>query len=200
MSEENKQAATEEADAQAKTGAEETGAQDKKDDLDTLLAEYEEGTGPSTEQKQAEKTDPNVERLERLERTLNERDYRDDMKLVVGSVRGEFTPDEVDDEFIDTWVNAEAKKDPRVAQAWMKRHDDPQKFQRVVAGLSRKFAEKHAKIRQRDEDATADRESVAHAVRGASNKAPEGKAPDYTGQSDNEFRKSVEEKYGFTPL
>lgn len=93
---------------------------------------------------------------------------------------------------MDAWVNAQAKKDTRIANAWMKRHEDPAKFKRVVQGLRDKFAEKHARLRNVDDNATADRMALAHAVRGASSKAPEGKAPDYSKMNDREFQEVLE--------
>jgi hypothetical protein len=191
MSEENQQPVADKTDDQAKPDAEGNGAQDtttQVDDLDAALNEFNEATGSSTEQKTTEKPDPEKDRLERLERSLAEREYREDMTKVVTSIRGDFAPDEVDDEFIDTWVNAEAKKDPRVANAWVKRHADPKGFERVLNGLSRKFAEKHAKLRKQDDAATADKEAVANYVRGSSKSAPEKPVPNLGKMTDAELQ------------
>lgn len=201
MSEDKEQAVTEETDVQPAAVTEESGAQEQKkeDDLDTLLAEFEQETGKSTEQTDTKTDDDTAERIKRLERQLSERDYRTDIEKTITAIRGDLNEEQFDSAFMDAWLNAKAKEDDRVAKAWMRRHDEPKKFARVVEGLGREFSKKYGKLSGRDEDATSDREAVAQAVRSHGNKAPEGTAPDYSRVSDQEFSKSVREKYGFTP-
>jgi hypothetical protein len=208
MSEEvTTQTATENANDPAKPGSEATNGApaDTNDDLETALNEYdaanEGSSNGQTQTKPADETaDDTKKRLERLERQDAERVYRADLESAVGSIRGEFTAEEVDNEFIETWLDARAKKDPRVAQAWMKRHDDPAKYKRVLNGLKNEFAQKHARLRNVDRETTETTVVVADAVRRASNKAPEGKAPDFTKLSDAEYREKVRKEYGFNPL
>jgi hypothetical protein len=189
MSEDNQQPVADKPDGQAKPDAEGNGAPaETKDDLESALAEYEANSGTSTEQKPTVTTDPKVDRIERLERSLADREYRDDMRGVITTVRGDFAPDTFSDEFMDLWVNAEAKKDPRVANAWVKRHDDPKGFERVSNGLKRKFAEQFAHARKQDETATADREAVANFVRGSNRSAPEKTAPNLSKMTDAELQ------------
>jgi hypothetical protein len=204
MSEDTKQPATTDADATAKPETEDKGAPDQTDDFDKALAEYGEvETKPSSEQpkpkSEAKADDETLTRLKRLEQEQAERVYREDLGHVIKGVRGDFATDEVDDEFIETWINAQAKRDIRLANAWAKRHDDPSGFKRVVKGLAQKFAEKHSKLRKQDQDATDTREAVADAVRRGSGKPPEGKAPDFKDTSNAEFREKVKKEYGYTP-
>lgn len=204
MSEERQQAETEQTDAQSEeTVAEESGAQEQKkeDDLDTLLAEYEQETGESTEQQTETKSESGVSReeFEALRQELSHRDYRNDLERTIESVRGDLPQEQFDDSFMDAWINARAKDDPRIANAWVQRHKDPKKFTRVVEGLGKEFAKKYGKFSGMDDNATTDREAVAQAVRGQGNKAPEGSAPDYKDVSDGEFREDVKKRFGFTP-
>ena len=99
---------------------------------------------------------------------------------------------------MEAWLDAQARSDPRLAAAWSQRHANPKQFQKVVTGLSQSFAKKYGKLP--DKQATEDREAVTAAVRGASTRAPEGKAPDYSGKSDAEFREDVRKNYGFNPI
>lgn len=205
MSEDVKQTATDETDSVAKQTDEGTGAQGKDtDDFDKALAEFgETETKASSEQQKpsgAKADDDTLDRLKRLESKEADRIYREDLGKLVTEVRGDFTPDEVDDEFIETWLNANAKKDVRLANAWLKRHDDPAGFKRVAKGLTQKFAEKHARLRARDQDATDTKEVVTHAVQRGTGKPSGGAAPDFSKMTDREFAEAVKKEYGFRPL
>lgn len=193
------------ADGQAKPGTEGTDAR-KADDLETLLAEYTAATKqpepaaskPGTTA-ETPKGDPALaKRLETLEQRDADRQFKADIKPAVDRVRGKIDPTVYDDDDIRDWMDREAQKDPRLAQAWLERHQNPDKFARVLDGLGRKLADRFA--RAPDAAATADRDAVTAAVRGASTKAPEGKAPDYSRLSDREFADKVEKEHGFRPL
>ena len=204
MSEDTKQPATEKPDPAAAPAGEGSGAPEKKDDFEAALNEYEAADGSSSEQQkpktEAKADDETLSRLKRLENEQAERVYREDLGKVIGQVRGDFAADEVDDEFIDSWLNAQAKKDARIAQAWAQRHDDPAKFKRVVKGLTQAFAEKHARLRKQAQDATDTKEVVAHAVQRGQTKPSPGTAPDYSKMNDAEFREAVKKEHGFSPI
>jgi hypothetical protein len=207
MSEEVKDPQTEQNNEPARQGSEGADEGTKKDDIEAALSEYDEGTGGGSSagqqqtQKPAEKpSDEALERIKRLEQQEYERVYRADLGKAINHIRGDFAADEVDDEFIETWLNARAKKDPRVANAWRLRDEDTAKFGRVLNALKQEFAEKHQRLRKADTEATETREVVSEAVRRGSGKAPEGKAPDYSKMSDVEFREAVRKEHGFSPL
>jgi hypothetical protein len=214
MSEEvTTQTATENANDPAKPGSEATNGApaDTNDDLETALNEYDAANeGSSNGQTQTttpagtETAEQRLARLEKQEadrqRSEAERVYKADLASAVASIRGEFTADEVADETIEAWLEGRARNDPRVAQAWMKRGNDTAKYKRVLNALQNEFAQKHARLRNVDRDTTETTVVVADAVRRASNKAPEGKAPDFTKLSDAEYREKVRKEYGFNPL
>lgn len=207
MSEENKseQTAVDQNDDTAKPVSEEKAdAQGVSDDFDKALSEWEASDeGSSSEQQDEKESDDDVKSLlkelkdERKER--QQQQFQSDLKNVVGEIRGDFTTEEVEDDHIDIWLDKQARKDKRVASAWMNRHNDPAKFERTVNALKSKFAKEHDRFRVHDKDTTADREAVADAVRGKSRSAPEGQAPHYENMSDAEFRDSVKKEHGFTP-
>jgi hypothetical protein len=60
--------------------------------------------------------------------------------------------------------------------------------------LGKSFAKKFSKMP--DKQATEDRETVAAAVRGASTRAPEGKAPNFAAMSDNDFQAEKDKLFG----
>lgn len=204
MTEDDKQAVADEPDVQSETVTEETSAQEPKgDDLETLLAEYEKETGTSQPQQATQKQpdDDTAERLKRLEQQLNEREYQSDIGAAINAVRGDLSSDQFDDAFMDAWLNARAKEDPRVATAWLKRHENPNGFKKVLNGLGHQFAQKYGKFSDRDEEATSSREAVAAAVRGQGKPAPDGEAePDFSQMSDTEYREYVKKKFKFSPL
>lgn len=200
------QPATADADATAKPETEAEGApENTKDDFDAALDEFTKTTDkPSSEQQKPKPTaTPDADlkaEVQALRQEQNQRIFREDMNRLVNQVRGEFASDEVDSEFIEAWIEAQARKEPRLAQAWIQRDDDPAKFARVASSLKQKFAEKHGRLRKQDQDATDTREVVTDAVRRGSKPAPAGQAPNYSGMTDAQFREAVKKDHGFTPL
>lgn len=225
MPEEQKQQPVEKkTDVQVPPVTEETVAR-KEDDLEDLLAQYDSGQ-PKTEVAPAAdagsstiKPEPKLEAdtqesviLQKLnamesERTAEreteraadaEKLFKTDMADTVKLVRGDLDADHWDDALVEGWIDAMAKKDDRLATAWAERHQRPQHFEKIVAGLGRKF---HAKFSSfPDKQATEDKEAVTAAVQGASTTAPEKKPTNYNSMSDAAFGKSVREEYGFDPL
>jgi hypothetical protein len=203
MAENDKPTVVTETDTQAKPETEATDAR-TGDELDALLREFETQAKPETTPSKPEtKPDATSEngsqkRLDALEQQLTDWRFQQDIKPVIDKVRGDIDPAIYDDDDVRDWIDRQAKADPRLAQAWLDRHKDPAKFGRVVEGLGKKLSARFSKLP--DKQATEDREAVTAAVRGASNRAPEGKAPSYGGLSDNAFAEQVEKEHGFRPL
>lgn len=201
---EDTQAVVEKPDAQAKPAAEVSNAPDKGDDLDTLLSQYETETAPKPstpdpkpEQKASTAQDPDILEVKAQLAELSNDRFRGDMDKTIAKVRGELDAQFYDDEFVEAYVDSQARKDPRLQKAWQDRRANPKQFDRVITELGRNFSKKYGKLP--DKAATEDRETVAAAVRGASTRAPEGKAPDFSGMSNPEYRKTIEKEYGFDP-
>lgn len=190
MSEEDKQAVVDEADVSATQDTGATSAREE-DDLDKILAEFNEQTRPAEPSKPEptagatnDQTNAAAEVLAARDEIRSER-FQRDMGATIKDVRGDLPTDLYDDDFMTSWIDAQAKKDPRLAQAWVNRNSNPQSFAKVKAGLGREFAKRYGKLP--DKAVTEDREIVTAAVRGASTKAPEGKAPDYAKMSNSEL-------------
>lgn len=178
----------------AQQGTTVEGARNDGNDLDTLLAEFNQQTAPKTEpvppptQQQTAQPDPLVQKL-------YTRFEREDIGRLVKDVKGDL---DEDDDLVEAWVDAQARKDPRLQKAWLEREANPQAFQRISKELGKKFAQRVSK--RPDPQVTEDRNAVAAAVRGAStNRAPETPAPNYSRMSNNEYRNKVREEYGFDP-
>ena len=179
--------------APATPGATEAGAR-TEDDLDTLLAAFDDQGKPSSsasakpepkaEPGNTEKSPPAVAdgALAEVQQFI----FRQDMDKTIKSVRGDLDPEHFDDEFVEAWMDAQARRDPRLSNAWRDRRANPKGFQKVVDGLGRTFAKKYGKMP--DKGATEDRDAVTAAVRGASTRAPEGKAPDLGKMTEGEFQ------------
>jgi hypothetical protein len=201
------QAVVETPDAQAKPATEGANAQDKGDELDALLSQFDaesktEKTEPDSKPGQKSGTDPDpvknlADEVAELRRRETDRQYKQDIRPVIEKLRGDIPTELYDDEDVQDWLDRQAKQDPRITRAWLNRHKDPVTFNKVVDGLGKKLSQRFAKLP--DKSATEDREAVTAAVRGASHKAPEGKAPDYSKSGNHDFKKDVEERFGYTP-
>ena len=134
-----------------------------------------------------------------LQQSITEKQMREDLSKVIGEVRGEFPSDKFDDLFVESWLDAMARRDKEIIRAWDKRNEDPAKFNRLVKGLSKQFAKSNSKFLGYDEKATEDRELVAHAVRGGSKPAPEERMPELGSLPDGEYRQYIRKKFGFDP-
>lgn len=194
MSEETQQAVVDETIGAAQPAPEGTNARDG-DDLDTILKEFEERPAPSTTAQPEKPADtPTTNDVNAANETvlseanfIREQRFKADMEATIKDVRGDLPADLYDDDFLQSWIDTQAKKDPRLATAWVNRNTDPKKFGQVKAALGREFAKRYGKIP--DQVATEDRAAVTAAVRGASTPAPAGKAPDYASMSPSDFEK-----------
>lgn len=199
--ESNPQAVVDETKAPAQPGAAGPDARDEGDDLDKLLAEYGESQkSPPAQPEPKAGTGDLQALLEPIKGELNEyrqHRFRQDMDKTLHSVRGDLDSAYFDDTFVESWIDAEARKNPGLGQAWANRHAEPKKFEKVVDALGRSFAKKYGTLP--DRSATADRAAVTAAVRGASTKVPEVRPPDFTGMNNNEYREEHKKLYGYYP-
>lgn len=190
-----------------------------RDDLDDLLADYasqspakpDAAPGPAPEPEKPERlTEPSqvpdnseltTEALHLLrEHHARERIARDnkDADLAVAHVRGdaaEFSPS-----MVRGWLQEQAANDPKVAEAWAQRYENPQAYAQTVERLGRKFHAEHVLIGRVDPAATADRAIVAASVRGAGTPPPAETDGAYRARvarmSDAEFQRLREEAIG----
>ena len=195
------QAVVDEAKVTAEPVTAATNAREDGDDLDKLLSEFDSAAPetPKPEPK-AEGADDLKVVAEQLKGWMGEQQraqFKQDMDKTMKSVRGDLDPEFFDDSFVKAWIDVEATNDPRLSKAWVNRHSNPKQFERVVDLLGRKFSKKYGKLP--DKGATEDREAVTAAVRGASTKAPEGKAPDFAGMNNAEYREAHKKEYGYYP-
>lgn len=200
MSEDNQQAVVDETNGAAQPAPEGTNARDG-DELDNILKEFEERPAASTTAQpekpaaspQNEVQNASAEVLAARDEIRSER-FNRDMNVTIGKVRGDLPSDLYDDDIVRSWINAQADKDPRLAQAWANRDKNPQKFEQVVNALGRDFAKRYGKVP--DKGATEDREAVTAAVRGASTSAPPAKAPNYATMTPGEFQAEKDRMFG----
>lgn len=186
----------------AEPGVAADGARTDGDDLDKLLSEFDSGTTrPAPEPAKPEQmgaADPDFKAAK--DEVLTARDeirqerFKKDMQATVAEVRGDMPADFFDDRFVQAWIDTRAQDDPRLSQAWVNRHSNPQQFKRVVSALGKEFSKKYGKLP--DKQATEDRDAVTAAVRGASTRAPEGKAPDMSRMSPQEFQAEKDRLFG----
>ena len=202
MAENQEQPVVDDAEVQAKPEAEVQNAQtEAPDELDKLLQQYAEESKPEATTQPEQTGDANdhlLQRIDALESDLTRFKSGADMQDTIKAIRGELDEEVFDDDLIEGWLDKQAQKDPRLTRAWANRHNDPKAFDKVKASLGQAFSQKFANMPNKE--ATEDREAVAAAVRGTSTKTPEGKAPDYSGDSDQSFAEKVEKQFGFRPI
>lgn len=176
---------------------------DDGDDLDTLLASFDDQTKPKPKSGSDAATTPAREQpagtvthepQQTTDPVAREYIFRQDMDKTIKNVRGDLDAEFFDDTFVESWIDAQARQDPRLHQAWLNRQANPKQFQKVVETLGRNFSKKYGKLP--DKGATEDREAVSNAVRGASTRAPEGQAPDFSRMSNNEFAAAKDRMFG----
>lgn len=207
MSEEqNQQAVVEKTDAGAQPPAEGADARATGDDLDSLLSQFDATATPKTEPKPAPEQAKGAAQIdpdkiaEQVRASIDaETRLKADITSTVKTIRGELDPEVFDDAFVESWLDTQARNDPRLAQAWRDRHAKPAEFRRVAEQLGKKLAGKFSKLP--DKSATEDREAVTEAiVRGSQQTAPERKPADFSKQNNREFADQVEKDFGFRPI
>lgn len=195
----NTQAVVDETKASAQPDVTVDNARDQDADLDTLLKEFEtSGAGATTQTQPEQKTGADDEtdvakRLQELESRQkqweaeqNEAKIKQEVDALVANIRGDSN---VSDRIIRGWIDQRARENPKLGDIYFR--GSAKERERLTATMAREF-HKEFSGSSVDGRATEDREAVTAAVRGASTKAPEGKAPDYSKMTDAEFAKEKE--------
>ena len=177
-------------------------ARNDGDELDKLLSEFDSSKTtqpPATAQPEqntgaADDLKALTDQVKGLLSETAQVKFRQDMDVTIKNVRGDLDPEFFDDTFVESWMDAQARQDPRLAAAWANRHANPKQFGKVVDTLGRTFVKKYGKLP--DKAATEDREAVTAAVRGASTKAPPDTPPDLSKMSNAQFEAEKDRLFG----
>lgn len=194
------QAVVDKTDTPPVAGSEVESARKDVDDLDALLAEFDQqAKKPDTVSPPAPAPQPQTEvRAPDPDIAyIRQRFDRQDMVETINRVRGDLDPEVFDDDIVEGWLNAKAMKDHRLSVAYMQRASNPQAWAKVQAQLGKEFAKKGSRLV--DREATDDRAAVAASMRGASSRAPEERPVDTSGMSNSEYRKYMRDNFGFDP-
>ncbi len=199
MTTENTQAVVDEPKAVAEPTVEGNDARKEGDDLDTLLAQYQQETAkpePVSPPAQAAtttetpKSDPMVSQL--MNRLMQE-----DIDKVTGKIAKELNlPEKLTLDLVDGL----AKRNKAIADAFVERFNgNPQKWNKLEPAIIKQIAKELEPIRAVDTQTTADVAAVAAAVRGSSTK-PQAEPPPNLGRMNNaELRQHYRDTYGFDP-
>lgn len=197
---EQEQAVATETDAGATPPADgASGAQDET--LDALLAEYDstvEGEEPKpepkTEEAGKEKSKPGFDVKSEIRSAIAEEEARRksaaEFQDTIKNLKGDDLS-HIPDDLVEGYLEAKARKDPRLLNAWATRHQSPEKWNRILGNLSKEFRSITGQNVDRDQTDTVD--TVVAAVRGASTKTastPQALGMnDVSSLSDSEFAK-----------
>lgn len=199
MTDTNSQTVVDTSNAAAAPAATDVSAQTNVDDLDKLLAEFDQETarGPAAPQPEPQQTQQPVapiseDRLRRIE----DRIFKDDLDATIKNIVGDL---KIPERFSKGWIDQVARENPKVANAFVNRANDPASWNRIEKALSKEMAKDFKALTPIDEPSTVDHNAVAAAVRGASTNVPTSQEPKLGSMSAREGRNHVKEKYGFDP-
>lgn len=161
------------------------------DELASFFKEYEEKNAqpqPKSETKPAQPTEvpPWAVEIIAEHQQLKAAAVRTDVDNVIKSVKGEL---DIPLYAVRGWIDQKADEDPRIKQMFEQRNVNPEPFKRLLGQMQKQFRKEAAAVAKGsiDPNATEDRAAVTAAMRGASTKAPDDKAPDVGRMTDQEF-------------
>jgi len=144
-------------------------AVDVQDPLDSLLSEYDEATSKPAEQK------PNSD-LEFLVSRMKEQDAKaaadvlqSDFNDVVSNITKGMEGYNVDSDAVSDFLHGEARRDPRIDNAFDNRHAKPAEWNSLVNGLTEKLKGKSSPSETQTD---VNRQAVTQSVRSASTNKP----------------------------
>lgn len=189
----NKQAVVDETKVSATPDTAVDSARKDDSDIDALLAEFDQKTQataspPETKTKTEELPAPEWAK-NILTRIANE-----EVKKVSDDI---FEGLEVSERVKNSYLDSYAREYPAARAAFENKERDPRtwaRWQKVIKGEAQKEL---SHLRKVDSEATADRDAVAAAVRGASTKVAAEPAPRLGEMSDNELRNYTYKNFGF---
>lgn len=179
------------------------------DGLDAILKEFDERKAASSPQVAETKSEPtkpitdissvDVTALATLEaqvKQLADQRQRDELEKLFDRMTDGVQADSVDAE---SFLNAMARRDPRLNEAYKNRKDNPKAWGKVETTLKQEFTKRFGK--KVDKQATESRDAVAAAVRSASTAAP---AQDLTDKDISKMSKedfdALQRQYGVIPV
>lgn len=165
-------------------------------DLDQFLSEFDQQTTPPEQPveqmpqpaapppPQQPQFDPDIAELKSFKDHYERQQVRQELDSTVNQIKevNENLKD-VDNDIIEGYLQTQASKDPRIAQAWMQRFDKPEAFKSVVNEIGKQLGEKFRPV---DRKVTDDLQAVRAAV---TEEAPQGdvNVRDLNKMSDAEF-------------
>lgn len=175
VKDEKQTAVAEDANAEPKEAdAAGSGAAQKQDGLDDLLKEFDDRR-ESTQREEVEakpepkKQEVDLDTLAALEARLNEAEARTRRKELEGlcsKLSDGTNGDAVDAE---AYLIAQAKRNPKLEQAYIRRESNPKAWDAVYEELRKDFGKRYGQ--KVDKQATESKEAVASAIRSASTAA-----------------------------
>lgn len=130
------------------------GAGDRNDEptLDELLEEWDAADHDASDKDTGKRKPPKEpssdggseaekQRLERLEQRLAMQDYEKAMGQAVDAVKGDL---QVEDDYVEFWLNKQADQDPRLMKLWEQRDTRRAEWNKALEALGRQFQEEYA--------------------------------------------------------
>ncbi len=133
-------------------------------DIDTLLEQFaEEGEPEKKVEEEKPAVSPEIgQRLDRIDAYVQRQEAKDTESeidtLVNGAVESHEGLKVLPEGAFRGYVEEQARRDPRIQQAWSQRNTNPQGIQKIVDALGKKYAE--ALAQKPDERLTNDREAA----------------------------------------
>ena len=166
------------------TDTQETPVVEEKDDLDSLLAEFDKGVQAT--ETSAETGQPEWKHLEQSVEDLQHQSYRRGIDDSVSKMKSHGGISHVGNTAIEGYMEQRARMYPRINQAFMQRERNPVAWDKVLGSLAQDYQKE---IRQPDAQVTEDQKAMRAAVESQPDTAePEFKSVrDLNIMSDSEF-------------
>lgn len=179
-----------ETDEPSETASEETSTQD--DELDSLLNEWEPEKPQKTEAKPPA-SDPMLQ-------DIYNRMANDDLTKAVDRVYSNLDdlPARPAKGIIRDALDGRAGRSKAIQEAWTQRHNDPDKWDKIVDAFTNDF-KKQFEVKEKETETVADREAAAAYVRGSSTKEVPPEPVDskkLANMTDKEFMEFQRKEYG----
>ena len=170
------------------TDTQETPVVEEKDDLDSLLAEFDKGVSAvdTSNESTSSENQPEWRHLEQSVEDLQHQSYRRGIDDSVSKMKSHGGISHVGNTAIEGYMEQRARMDPRITQAFMQREKNPVAWEKVLGSLAQDYSKE---IRQPDAQVTEDQKAMRAAVESQPDTAePEFKSVrDLNNMNDSEF-------------
>lgn len=156
------------------------------DELDTLLAQYDEGTEPVKTETKPSGEPPRDKRID----ALLAREAESDLSAAVDTIMDDIEI-QLPRSMIKGYLYSRESEDPRIGKAFDERFTNPAGWKKVLSGLAKEASNEFKGLP--DKSLTNDRDVVEAAVRSASTSSNEAREVNFVGMNRNQLDRYLDD-------